>query len=54
MIEQNMDYRFNKNLQVACKEDITKFCSDVIGIESIFKLGRQYLQTQTIVNNLLS
>lgn len=40
MIEQNMDYRFNNNLQIACKTDITKFCSEVIGIKSIFKLGR--------------
>lgn len=30
MIEQNMDYRFNNNLQIACKTDIAKFCSDVI------------------------
>ncbi|VVC97266.1 unnamed protein product [Leptidea sinapis] len=30
MIEQNMDYRFNNNLQSACKGDIHKFCSNII------------------------
>lgn len=33
MIEQNMDYRFNNNLQIACKQDIFKFCSDIIAKE---------------------
>ncbi|CAG9567418.1 unnamed protein product [Danaus chrysippus] len=30
MIEQNMDYRFNNNLQNACDGDIKKYCSNVI------------------------
>ncbi|CAH2066263.1 unnamed protein product, partial [Iphiclides podalirius] len=33
LIEQNLDYRFNNNLQNACKPDIKKFCSRVIAIE---------------------
>ncbi|XP_068621260.1 Golgi apparatus protein 1 [Battus philenor] len=33
MIEQNMDYRFNNNLQNACKSDIKKFCYKVIAME---------------------
>ncbi|XP_047545273.1 Golgi apparatus protein 1 [Vanessa atalanta] len=33
MIEQNMDYRFNNNLQNSCKGDIKRFCSDVIANE---------------------
>lgn len=31
MIEQNTDYRFNNNLQNACKVDIQQHCSGVIG-----------------------
>lgn len=31
MIEQNMDYRFNNNLQNACKLDIKKYCFRIIG-----------------------
>ncbi|CAH0726486.1 unnamed protein product, partial [Brenthis ino] len=30
MIEQNLDYRFNNNLQNACKGDIKRFCMSVI------------------------
>ncbi|XP_047506857.1 Golgi apparatus protein 1 [Pieris napi] len=30
MIEQNLDYRFNNNLQNACKGDIRKYCSPII------------------------
>ncbi|CAK1549697.1 unnamed protein product [Leptosia nina] len=30
MIEQNMDYRFNNNLQNACKGDIQKHCTRII------------------------
>ncbi|KAI5635405.1 cysteine rich repeat domain-containing protein [Phthorimaea operculella] len=33
MIEQNTDYRFNNNLQFACKPDIKKFCAEVIANE---------------------
>ncbi|XP_014362767.2 Golgi apparatus protein 1 [Papilio machaon] len=33
MIEQNMDYRFNNNLQNACKMDIKKFCFKIIATE---------------------
>ncbi|CAK1603409.1 unnamed protein product [Parnassius mnemosyne] len=33
MIEQNMDYRFNNNLQNACKPDIKKFCVKIIASE---------------------
>ncbi|XP_049872033.1 Golgi apparatus protein 1 isoform X2 [Pectinophora gossypiella] len=33
MIEQNADYRFNNNLQSACKTDIKKFCTEVIANE---------------------
>ncbi|XP_038208318.1 Golgi apparatus protein 1 [Zerene cesonia] len=30
MIEQNLDYRFNNNLQNACKGDMQKHCSQII------------------------
>ncbi|XP_059059365.1 Golgi apparatus protein 1 [Achroia grisella] len=33
LIEQNLDYRFNNNLQNACKDDIKRFCSEVIALE---------------------
>ncbi|KAM3962726.1 LOW QUALITY PROTEIN: Golgi apparatus protein 1 [Aphomia sociella] len=33
MIEQNLDYRFNNNLQNACKDDVKRFCSEVIASE---------------------
>ncbi|GBP70609.1 Golgi apparatus protein 1 [Eumeta japonica] len=33
LIEQNTDYRFNNNLQSACKVDIEKFCSIIIANE---------------------
>ncbi|XP_045768280.1 Golgi apparatus protein 1 [Maniola jurtina] len=33
MIEQNLDYRFNNNLQNICKGDIKKFCSNIIANE---------------------
>ncbi|XP_063838932.1 Golgi apparatus protein 1 [Ostrinia nubilalis] len=33
MIEQNTDYRFNNNLQNACKDDVMKYCSDIIAHE---------------------
>ncbi|XP_026738465.1 Golgi apparatus protein 1 isoform X2 [Trichoplusia ni] len=33
MVEQNMDYRFNNNLQIACKMDITTYCSNIIAKE---------------------
>ncbi|CAG9784595.1 unnamed protein product [Diatraea saccharalis] len=33
MIEQNTDYRFNNNLQNACKEDVKTHCSKIIANE---------------------
>ncbi|XP_013200649.1 Golgi apparatus protein 1 [Amyelois transitella] len=30
MIEQNMDYRLNNNLQISCNGDIKKYCSHII------------------------
>lgn len=33
MIEQNTDYRFNNNLQDACKPDIKNYCADIIANE---------------------
>lgn len=52
LIEQNMDYRLNNNLQISCNEDIKKYCSDIIGkYKLIAKFHEElHLTTQILLN----